>query len=165
MSKSKGLLGSQNARALLLGRALALQTLIKGNSLAVITSEVIKILDLEDTDNPVLTGESLLEGVELRTFRGQSDATNTVDSLTSGEERVVVVVRHFVPRHNWLANMVLSAELGWFNLHEAVLHGGGGLVINAIFTASSEEVTLIDFVGPDTLRNTDHPEEFVQVIA
>ena len=94
---SKDLLGSQNAGTLLLSRTLALQTLVKSDGVAVITTKVVEILDFEDTDDPVLTGKCLLEGVEFRAFRRQSYATNTVNGLSGGEKRVVVVIGHFVP--------------------------------------------------------------------
>lgn len=91
------LLGSQNARTLSLRGTLTLQTLVKGHRVAVVTTKVVKVLDLEDTDDPVLTGEGLLEGVELGAFSREFNSTDTVNGLTSGEERLVVVVRHFVP--------------------------------------------------------------------
>lgn len=91
------LLRSQNARTLLLSSTLALQTLLKSDGIVVITAEVVEILDLEDSNDPVLTGKRLLQRVELRAFGGQSGATNPVDGLAAGEEAVVVVIRHFVP--------------------------------------------------------------------
>lgn len=96
------LLGSQNARALLFGGTLPLQALVEGSGVAVVSAKVVQVLDLVETDDPVLTGERLLEGVELRALCRQSRTTNPVNGLTRWEERLVVVVGHFVPEGHQL---------------------------------------------------------------
>jgi hypothetical protein len=95
--ENSALLGSQNARTLLLSGTLTLEALVKGNSVAVVTAEVVQVLDLVETNNPVLTSEGLLQRVELGTLRGELGATNPVDRLARREEALVVVVGHLVP--------------------------------------------------------------------
>lgn len=156
------LLGPQDTRALALGGALALVALVKGHRVVVVTAEVVEILDLVDTDDPVLTGERLLERVQLRAFRGESRSTHAVNGLAGTEQGVEVVVGHFVP-----AVIVSGISMPWQIgdiLHQAVTHGGGGTVVHPVLTAGSEEVTLLDLVGPDTLGDTDHPQELVDVV-
>ena len=63
--ENSALLGSQNARTLLLSGTFTLEALVKGHSVAVVTADVVQVLDLVDANNPVLTGEGLLERVEL----------------------------------------------------------------------------------------------------
>ena len=103
--------------------------LIERHGLAVLTTKVVEILDLVDPDDPVLTGERLLDSGELGALSRQLNTTDTILGLPGREEGVVVVVGHLV--------------------HQAVLHGVGGLVVDAVFAAGSEEVALLDFVGPD----------------
>jgi hypothetical protein len=67
-SKNENLLGSQNTRALVLGSTLALEALVESNSVAVITAKVIQVFNLIETNDPVFTGESLLQSVELGSF-------------------------------------------------------------------------------------------------
>lgn len=95
--ENKSLLGSQNTRTLVLRGTLALEALVKGNCVAMITAEVIQVFDLVETNNPVLAGESLFQCVELGAFLGKFCATDTVHGLTSRKERLVVVIRHLVP--------------------------------------------------------------------
>jgi hypothetical protein len=110
-----------------------------------ISVEVIKILDLVNSDDPVFAGESFFQGRELGAFGGELRAADAVGGLAGGEERVVVVVGHFV--------------------HQAVLHGLRGLVVDAVFAAGGEVVALFDLVGPDAFGDTDHPQELVDVVA
>jgi len=91
------LLGSQNTRAPSLGSPLTLVAPVKGRSTHVITVKIVKILDLVDPDDPVLTGKGLLHRRQLGSFGRKSHATNTVDGLALLEEGVVVVVGHLVP--------------------------------------------------------------------
>lgn len=44
-------------------------------------------------------------------------------------------------------------------VHEGVAHGGSGFVVNAILSLSGEEIFFFDFIGPDALGDTNHPEE------
>lgn len=109
------------------------------------TANVVKILHLVDTDDPVLAGEGLLDGAECWAAVRQTHVTDTVSNLTLGEQGVVVVVRHLV--------------------QQAVLHGVGGTLVDAVLAASSEEIALLNLIGPDTFGNTNHPQELVDVIS
>jgi hypothetical protein len=51
------LLGSQKASTLLLSRLLSLVSFVKGDGVAVVTAKIVEVLDLVDTDDPVLTGK------------------------------------------------------------------------------------------------------------
>ena len=63
-----------------------------------VTAQVIEVLDLVDTDNPVFTREGLLDAVEDRAaVIGKADTTDAILSLSRGEEIVVVMIRHLVP--------------------------------------------------------------------
>ena len=159
--EKKSLLGSQNTRALALRGTLALEALVKGNCVAVITAEVIQVLDLVETNDPVLAGESLFQCVELGTFLGKSCATHTVHGLTGREQRLVVVIRHLVPVGG-VSSGLDNQNMGF--LHQAVLHGGSGLFVDTVLATRGEEVTLLHLVWPDTFGNTNHPEELVQII-
>lgn len=86
------LLHSQYPGTLPLCRALLLVALVKGNCALVVTTKVIKILDLVNSDDPVLTGKGLLNGAELRTLGRQTRVTDAVLCLTRREQRIVVVV-------------------------------------------------------------------------
>lgn len=111
---------------------LLLIPLLKSNRILVRPTEVIKVLDLVNSDDPVLTGESLLERRELGALGWKLAPSHTVSGLTRGEERVVVVVAHLV--------------------HERIAHGWRRLVINTVLAACGEEIALLDFVGPDAYR-------------
>lgn len=91
------LLNSQHPGALPLSGSLLLVALVESNGAPVITAKVVKVLDLVNPNDPVLASKSLLNGAKLRTLGGKSYATNAVLGLSSGEQRVVVVVRHLVP--------------------------------------------------------------------
>jgi hypothetical protein len=123
------LLDSQHPSALPLARLLALVALAESRGFLQRPAQVIRLLHLVDADDPVLAGESLLDGAELGALGGQLGAADAVLSLARGKEGVIVVVGHLV--------------------HQAVLHGVGGLVVDAVFTAGGEEVALLDLVGPD----------------
>ena len=97
MNRSFFLLSSQNSGATLLRSPLALLASVKSRRTHVVSAKIVKILDLENPDDPVFTGERFLHCRQLRTFRWKSDTTDTVDRLAVLEEGVVVVVRHFVP--------------------------------------------------------------------
>jgi len=55
------LLYTQNSWSSPLRRLLLLVTLLKRNSISMVTAKVIKVLDLVDSDNPVLAGKCLVE--------------------------------------------------------------------------------------------------------
>lgn len=50
-------------------------------------------------------------------------------------------------------------------IHQAIPHGGGGLIVNSVFATRGEVVAFLDLLRPDTLGDSDHPEELVDVIA
>jgi len=54
-----------------LRRLLFLVTLVKGHSALMVSSDVVKILDLVDSNDPILTRECFIEGAQLRTFGRQ----------------------------------------------------------------------------------------------
>ena len=62
-----------------------------------VSSYVIKVFDLVDPDDPVLARERLFQSAELRALLWESGAADSVLSLTRREERIIVVVGHFVP--------------------------------------------------------------------
>lgn len=91
------LLGSQNARTTFLRRPLTLVTFLKGRRARVVSAKVVKVFDLVNPDDPVLTSKCLLHRRELGSVGGQSHTTDTVDGLATLEKGTVVVVGHFVP--------------------------------------------------------------------
>jgi hypothetical protein len=136
--------------------------LVKRHGALVIAAKVVEILDLVDPNDPVLAGKGLLDGAELGALCRETRVTNTILGLSSGEQCVVVVVRHLVPGN------VVSGCYGWLeldHLHQAVLHSFGGLTVYAVLASWGEEVALLDLIRPDTLSDPDHPEELVDVIA
>jgi hypothetical protein len=58
----------------------------------VVSADIIKILDLVNSDNPVLARESLFHSIEDGPYFWQLDTTDSILSLSGWEERVVVVV-------------------------------------------------------------------------
>ncbi len=91
------LLYSQYPGAFAFRGSLLLVTLIKRLSALVITTEIVKVLDLVNSYDPILTGKGLLNSAKFGTFARQPRTTNSVLGLPGREERVVVVVRHLVP--------------------------------------------------------------------
>ena len=63
----------------------------------VVSANIIKVFDLVDSDDPILAGECLVQGVERGTNFWKLNSTDSVLGLSGWEERVVVVVRHLVP--------------------------------------------------------------------
>ena len=57
-----------------------------------ISTDVVKVLDLVDSDDPVLAGESFVEGIERGAILRKLDASDSVQGLSGWEERIVVVV-------------------------------------------------------------------------
>lgn len=62
-----------------------------------VSANVVKVLDLVNSNDPVLTSEGFLDGVEDWANFWHSGATNTVLCLSRWEKGVIVVVRHLVP--------------------------------------------------------------------
>lgn len=91
------LLDSQGSGTLSLRSFLLLVALVKGDCVVVVAAQVVKVLDLVDSDDPVLAGEGFLDRGELRALGGETDTADTVLGLAGGEEGVEVVVRHLVP--------------------------------------------------------------------
>jgi hypothetical protein len=58
----------------------------------VVSADIVKILDLVNSDDPVLARESLFHGVKNGPYFWQLDATDSILSLSGREERIVVVV-------------------------------------------------------------------------
>ncbi len=58
-----------------------------------VTTKIVEIFDLVDSDDPILTCECLLEGVQNRALVGEFRIPDAILSLSSREEVVVVVVR------------------------------------------------------------------------
>jgi hypothetical protein len=71
---------------------------IERRSRSVVPAYIIKIFDFVDSDDPVLACEGFFNTVESWANIWQLDAPNSILRLSSREERVVVVVRHFIPR-------------------------------------------------------------------
>jgi hypothetical protein len=128
-SRQEQSLNSEHPSALPFTRLLTLVALVERCSFLQGPAQVVGLLDLVDTDNPVLAGEGLLNGAELGADSGQLGAADAVLRLAGWEKGVVVVVGHLV--------------------HQAVLHGVGGLVVDTVLAAGGEEVALLDLIGPD----------------
>ena len=62
-----------------------------------VATNVVKILHLVDSDNPILTRKGLLDCVQDWPNLGQADVADAVGCLALREEVVVVVIGHFVP--------------------------------------------------------------------
>lgn len=91
------LVKAESAGASLLDRLLLFAALLKGCDRSMVSAKVVQVLDLVDTDDPVLAGECLLHSVEDWAFRGETSTTDSVGSLSWREETAEVVVRHLVP--------------------------------------------------------------------
>jgi hypothetical protein len=78
-------------------RLLLFVSLIECSYACMVTSNIVEIFDLEDSNDPVLAGECFLDGVELWTLGGELGPSDSILSLSWWEERTVVVIRHFVP--------------------------------------------------------------------
>jgi len=57
-----------------------------------ISTNIVKILDLVDPDDPVLTGKGLVQSTELWTDGWKAGSANAVLGLTGWEESVEIVV-------------------------------------------------------------------------
>ena len=64
----------------------------------VVAANVIQILDLVDTDNPVLASESLLQCIKGRTLGRHGGVSNSINSSSRREHACVIVVGHLVPK-------------------------------------------------------------------
>lgn len=57
-----------------------------------IATEVVQVFDLVNSDDPILTCESLFDSAELGALVWQLGSSYTILSLAGGEQRIVVVV-------------------------------------------------------------------------
>jgi hypothetical protein len=126
-----------------------------------VSTDIVKILDFIDADNPVLARESLLHSVEYRAYFWQFNATHSVLGLSRWEERVIVVVRHLVPAHV----LAIIYEIENYFLHQALFHSLSGSIIHSVLSPVSEKVALFHLVRPNTLSNSNHPQELIDIIA
>lgn len=126
-----------------------------------VTADIVEILDLVDADDPVLAGEGLLHRVKNRSLVRETNSTDSISNLTRWEQAVVIVVGHLVPM---LCQWFYFQE--WQNnVHQAVFHGIRRSFVDTVLTTGSEEVALLDLIRPDTLGDSDHPKEFVDIVA
>lgn len=86
------LVNPQNFWSSLLRGLLLLVPPVERRSRSVVSADVVEILDLVDSDDPVLAGESLLNCIERWTDIWQLNASDSILRLPGWEERVVVVV-------------------------------------------------------------------------
>jgi hypothetical protein len=77
-----------------------------------VSAYVVEVFDLVDPDNPVLACKRLFQRAELGALLRQSNAAHTVLGLASGEQRVVVIVRHFVPKQEGVSKINFHAMGG-----------------------------------------------------
>ena len=49
-------------------------------------------------------------------------------------------------------------------IHQAILHSGRGVVIDFILSTRCEVIWFLDLIRPYSLSNSNHPEEFVDVV-
>ena len=143
---------------------LLLVTLIKRDCACMVPADIVKVLDLVDADNPILARERLVERAELGPLLRKPGAADAVLGLARGEERVVIVVGHFVPRHEQLAiGIEMKRQVG--SSHERIPHGRSRIVVDLVLAPRGKEVSLLDLIGPDALSNPNHPQELVDIVA
>lgn len=90
--KSKSLIHAKHSGAPLLGGLLLLLAALKGSSIDMITTNVIKVFDLVDTNDPVLAGISLLDGIDNRSLVWNSDLSDSISGLSRRKQRGIVVI-------------------------------------------------------------------------
>ena len=71
--------------------------LIKFHGTIMVPPDIIKILDLVYSDNPVFACKGFLKGVELWAMSGEAGAADAILGLPGGEEAVEIVIGHLVP--------------------------------------------------------------------
>ena len=86
------LLSSQNPRSAPLRRLFLLISFIECYSIRMISTDIVQILDLVYSDNPVLACERLLERVERRAFVRHSSSSYPILGLPRWKKCVEVVV-------------------------------------------------------------------------
>jgi hypothetical protein len=72
--------------------------LVKRHRAGMVSAHIVEILDLVDADDPVLARVRLLQSAELGSIGREAGSAHAVLGLAGGEERVEVVVGHFVPK-------------------------------------------------------------------
>lgn len=70
---------------------------IKSCRHTVIPTEVVKIFDLVNPNDPVFTSECFLKRIKLRAIYRQPNSTNAVNWLCTVEKIVVVMVAQLIP--------------------------------------------------------------------
>jgi len=50
-------------------------------------------------------------------------------------------------------------------VHQAISHSRRGVIINFVLSLWREIVWLLDLVWPDPSRNSDHPQELVDIVS
>ena len=129
-----------------------------------VPADIVKVLDLIDADDPVLARECLVQCAELGPLLREPGAADTVLGLARGEERVVVVVGHFVPRHELSAiGSEMNSQVG--GSHERISHRGSRIVVDLVLAPRGKEVSLLNLIWPDALSNSNHPQELVDIVA
>lgn len=88
---------SKCSRATLLSSLSLLVAPVERSSSSMVSADIIKVLDLVDTDDPVLTGVGLLKRVEDWAGIREPNTSDAVHGLPRREKRRVVVVGHLVP--------------------------------------------------------------------
>lgn len=106
------LLGAQDPSPSSFRRLLLLVALVKGHRAGMIPAYVVKVLDLVDPDDPVLARESFFQRGELRPLRRETTSSNPILCLPRGEQRVIIVVRHLVPRRLMSPNPSMAPQKG-----------------------------------------------------
>jgi hypothetical protein len=54
---------------------------------------------------------------------------------------------------------------GGRDAHQAFFHRVWGRIVDSVLATRREEGSLLHLVGPDAFRNSDHPEELVNIVA
>ncbi len=82
----------QHARTSSLSSPFLFVALVECHGARVVSADVVKVLNLVKSDDPVLAGEGFLQCSQLRTFSWQLRAANSVLRLACREQGIIVVV-------------------------------------------------------------------------
>ncbi|KAH3668312.1 hypothetical protein OGAPHI_002066 [Ogataea philodendri] len=114
----------------------------------IVSAKRIFVLELVDTHNPVLTGKGLLHNVH--------------------GDRLGVVGAQFLlsdPVNRIVASINVSKPVERQFVHQRVLHGVGSQVVHSVGASICEIVALVDLFGPNSFRDSHHPQELVDVVS
>jgi len=103
------------------------------------------ILYFVDTDDPVFRCESFFEVVQRRSRGRDHLVSNTILTCTPAKEFREPIKRKLI--------------------HQAILHSTRCVFVNPVLPSRREETLFGYLVGPNSLRNPDHPEELVDIVA